>query len=118
MEIFSKQIFMDRLRLKRGERSQKVAAAMCDMKQPMYARYESGATLPSAEQLFRLCVAFDCSADYLLGIEDRAAPASAGPATPAPSIKTGNSIANVTINGNNNKISQTVKQSQRRKVKK
>ena len=45
-------------------------ATICDMKQPMYARYESGATLPSAEQLFRLCDALDCSADYLLGLSD------------------------------------------------
>ena len=70
MRTFSKDIFTTRLRSKRGERSQRTMAAICDMKQPMYARYESGATLPSAEQLFRLCDALGCTADYLLGLSD------------------------------------------------
>jgi transcriptional regulator with XRE-family HTH domain len=39
------------------------------MKQPMYARYESGKTLPSAELLFQLCSKLQVSSDWLLGLK-------------------------------------------------
>lgn len=67
---FSKSVFAERLRELRGNRSQKTVAEVCGMKQPMYARYESGATLPSAELIFRICTTLECTSDYLLGLSD------------------------------------------------
>lgn len=43
-------------------------ALLLDMKQQMYARYESGVTMPSAEVIRRICDVTEESADFLLGI--------------------------------------------------
>jgi transcriptional regulator with XRE-family HTH domain len=59
--------FAARLKSVRGGRSQSEMATLLDMKQPMYARYESGVTLPSAEVICRICDATGESADFLLG---------------------------------------------------
>jgi transcriptional regulator with XRE-family HTH domain len=69
MSFFSKAIFAERLRAERGNRSQSQMAELLGMKQPMYARYESGATLPSAELLFNICQKLEVSADWLLGLD-------------------------------------------------
>lgn len=99
MKKFSQSLLIARLKALRGERSQKVMSALCGMKQPMYARYESGATLPSAELLFRLCLAFGCTADYLLGLSD-IPPASA----PKGGIQAGDNSQVVNISGNGNNV--------------
>jgi len=44
-------------------------AELLGMKQQMYARYESGATLPSAELLFNICKKLEVSSDWLLGLD-------------------------------------------------
>ena len=112
MKVFSKDLFTARLRSQRGDRSQRVMAAMCDMKQPMYARYESGATLPSAEQLFRLCDALNCTADYFLGLTDEPEPLRAS--APPREIKSSPHSAVAVVTGNNNKISQVINPQKRK----
>ena len=51
----------------RGAASQAQIARELGMKQPQYARYESGASLPSADVLIKMCEVFLCSADDILG---------------------------------------------------
>lgn len=51
----------------RGETSQAQIARELGMKQPQYARYESGASSPSADVLIKMCDVFLCSADDILG---------------------------------------------------
>jgi hypothetical protein len=41
-----------------------------DMKQPQWARYESGASVPGADIITRICRVHACSADWLLGLKD------------------------------------------------
>ena len=40
------------------------------MKQPQWARYESGVSSPSIELLTKICRVHACSADWLLGLKD------------------------------------------------
>ncbi len=49
--------------------TQKEVAAIFNMKQQAYARYESGTVELNYDKLKALCVLFNVSADYLLGIE-------------------------------------------------
>ncbi len=62
----------ERLRALRGPTSQAEMARQLGMKQPQWARYESGASTPSVEVLAAICRIHAVSADWLLGI-DRAA---------------------------------------------
>lgn len=48
----------------------KLVAAIGDIKQPVYARYERGDIFPSYPVLVKLADYFDVSADYLLGRTD------------------------------------------------
>ena len=48
------------------------------MKQPQWARYESGASSPSVELLATICRVHACSADWLLGIDKRGTSVNAG----------------------------------------
>ena len=57
----------DRLKYLRGATSQAQIARELGMKQPQYARYESGASSPSADVLIKMCDVFLCSADDILG---------------------------------------------------
>ena len=77
-------------------------AALCDMKQPMYARYESGVTIPSAELIFRLCVAFGCTSDYLLGLSDE--PPTLRDSASSREIHTGAISGGVNVFGDGNTI--------------
>ncbi len=52
--------------------TQKQAGAFFNIHQQAYARYESGAIELSYDKLKTLCIIFDVSADYLLGLEDEA----------------------------------------------
>jgi transcriptional regulator with XRE-family HTH domain len=67
-------ILSDRLRELRGSSSQKEMADELNMKQPQWARYESGASVPGADIIERICRIHACSADWLLGLKDNAAP--------------------------------------------
>jgi hypothetical protein len=49
------------------------------MKQPQWARYESGASVPGADIIERICRIHACSADWLLGLSNKAPTVSAGP---------------------------------------
>ena len=62
--------FAERLRELRGSSSQAEMARELGMKQPQWARYESGASLPSIDILATICRTHACSADWLLGLTD------------------------------------------------
>lgn len=62
-------VLSDRLRELRGATSQAEMARQLNMKQPQWARYESGASSPSVELLATICRVHACSADWLLGID-------------------------------------------------
>ena len=67
-------VLSDRLRELRGSTSQKEMADELNMKQPQWARYESGASVPGADIIEKICRVHACSADWLLGLKDNAAP--------------------------------------------
>lgn len=50
--------------------TQKAVGAIFNMQQQAYARYESGIIELNYDKLKTLCILFDVSADYLLGIAD------------------------------------------------
>lgn len=50
--------------------SQGQVAERLGMRQPAYARYESGAVELDYQKLTELCRMYDVSADYLLGLKD------------------------------------------------
>ena len=64
-------IFSERLKLLRGASSQDEMARAVNMRQPQWARYETGKASPSIEILSAICRAHACSADWLLGIDER-----------------------------------------------
>ena len=65
-------VLSDRLRELRGATSQAEMARQLNMKQPQWARYESGASSPSVELLATICRVHACSADWLLGLRGNA----------------------------------------------
>lgn len=58
-----------RMKLLRGKLSQREAANRIGMKQPLWRVYESDKSKPGAEQIVRICEAFGCEADWLLGLD-------------------------------------------------
>ena len=60
--------FSERLRQLRGSSSQAEMARQLGMKQPQWARYESGASAPSIDILANICRIHAVSADWLLGL--------------------------------------------------
>ena len=46
-------------------------ARQLGMKQPQWARYESGVSAPSIELLAHICRVHACSADWLLGLNEK-----------------------------------------------
>jgi transcriptional regulator with XRE-family HTH domain len=74
MKVFLQTVFTDRLRSIRADRTQKQMAELLGMKQQMYARYENGATLPSAELLFSMCQKLEVSSYWLLGLDQASGP--------------------------------------------
>ena len=74
--------FAERLRELRGSSSQAEMARELGMKQPQWARYESGASLPSIDILATICRAHACSADWLLGLPERGGSAGGGENAP------------------------------------
>ena len=67
----------ERLKELRGASSQAEMARQLDIKQPQWARYESGASFPSVEMLEKICRIHACSADWLLGLTKSAAKTAA-----------------------------------------
>lgn len=63
-------VLSDRLRELRGTSSQSEMAAAASMKYQQWARYEKGEVVPGADVLANICRAHDCSADWLLGLND------------------------------------------------
>lgn len=78
-------VLSERLRELRGATSQAEMARQLGMKQPQWARYESGASSPSSEMLATICRVHACSSDWLLGLDDRGKCAA--------QVKTGNNSA-------------------------
>jgi len=73
-------VLSDRLKELRGTTSQSEMARTLGMPRPQWIRYETGKSVPGADILANICRAHACSADWLLGLRDPGAPASA----PAP----------------------------------
>ncbi len=67
MEIFSKRLRAARIA---KNLSQEQIAAMLNIKQQSYARYETGKGEPSLEVLVEICKILDESPEYLLGLTD------------------------------------------------
>ena len=63
-------VLSEKLRQLRGESSQAEMARHLGMKQPQWARYESGMSSPSVEVLTNICRVHCVSADWLLGLKD------------------------------------------------
>ena len=105
----------DRLRGLRGTESQTAFAARFGLKQAIYSHYETGRKKPSLEVLVDMAITLGATTDYLLGLSDEP---PLRPTVSPREIITGNSIANVTITGDNNKISQTINQPKKWKAKK
>ncbi len=65
-------IFRERLkeqRIKKGWSTIELASHI-QATQPSIVRWENGSRVPNIESLKKLAIAFDVSADYLLGLED------------------------------------------------
>ena len=58
-----------RLKILRGELSQREAANRIGMKQPLWRIYEADTSKPGAELIVKICETFGCEADWLLGLE-------------------------------------------------
>jgi transcriptional regulator with XRE-family HTH domain len=73
MEVFAVEVFGERLRTRRRERglTQNALAQQMGVAQGWLSELENarqGAV--QADTVYRLCVALNCSADYLLGLAD------------------------------------------------
>jgi len=58
-----------RMRILRGDLSQREAANRIGMKQPLWRVYEADRSKPGAELIVKICETFGCEADWLLGLE-------------------------------------------------
>lgn len=57
------------LRLERGLTLKQVSGAL-NMTLSAYSNYEQGIREPSVDTIKRICIFFEVSSDYLLGLED------------------------------------------------
>lgn len=71
-------IFSERLKELRGTESQASFATAVGLNRVQYAKYENGTNTPSVEALERICRIHACSADWLLGLKDKAHTVTAG----------------------------------------
>lgn len=74
----TKTIIAERLRQLRGASSLREMADAIGIKYSAWARYEAGGSLPGADILARICFVHDCSADWILGVEDARRSVNAG----------------------------------------
>ena len=79
-------VVSERLRELRGATSQSEMARTLGIVRQQWIKYETGQSAPGADMIARICNIHACSADWLLGLDDR-----------------GKSAA-VTVNGNNNAV--------------
>ena len=68
-----------RVARERAQLTQVDMAEAMTMSETVYARYESAKTWPSIGALLRLCQILNCSANWLLGLDDTAGPALSAP---------------------------------------
>lgn len=71
-------IFSERLKELRGTESQASFATAVGLNRVQYAKYENGTNTPSVEALERICRIHACSADWLLGLNDKSPTVMAG----------------------------------------
>ena len=64
-------IFAERLKELRGTESQASFAEQIGINRIQYFKYESGKNAPSIDVLTRICRVHACSADWLLGLDDK-----------------------------------------------
>ena len=64
-------VLSDRLRQLRGESSQVEMARQLGIQRTQWIKYENGETAPGAEIIARICRVHACSADWLLGLDDK-----------------------------------------------
>ena len=88
-----------------------VCAKKVGVSQPAWNMWEMGVRLPKIELLVSICNLLHTTPNVLLGFEPLRVSA------PPREIITGNSIANVTITGDKNKISQTINQPKKKAKK-
>lgn len=106
----------DRLRGLRGTESQTAFAARFGLKQAIYSHYETGRKKPSLEVLMEMAIALHTTTDYLLGLSDTPPPLR--DSAPPREIKTGNNSPVTIVKGDHNKISQTINQPSKSRIKK
>lgn len=56
--------------IKQSGKTQKQIAAFLNIKEGNITNWKKSENLPSLEVFYKLCIYLDCSADYLLGLED------------------------------------------------
>lgn len=64
-----KKVFAERIKLLRKEKSQVETAIKLGITQSKWQRIESGKCEPNLEMLCKICIEFNVSSDWLLGIE-------------------------------------------------
>lgn len=62
--------FSDRLKQLRGDRTQKEVSDAIGITMVSLSRYETGKRIPDIQMLYKLCVYYNVSSDYLLGIDN------------------------------------------------
>lgn len=60
--------FSERLKELRGEKSQQEVADKIGITNVSLSRYEKGERIPSADILYKICIYYRVSSDYILGI--------------------------------------------------
>lgn len=58
--------------IKQSGKTQKQIAAFLNIKEGNITNWKKNENFPSLEVFYKLCIYLDCSADYLLGLEDEA----------------------------------------------
>ncbi|MBP5242520.1 MAG: helix-turn-helix transcriptional regulator [Clostridia bacterium] len=67
MEMFAERL--KELRTERGLKQRDLAAALQTTDDSVYS-WEKGRSQPSIEMILKICIYFEVSADYLLGLEN------------------------------------------------
>lgn len=74
-------VVSDRLRELRGPTSQSEMARTLGIVRQQWIKYETGQSAPGADMLARICRVHACSADWLLGLDERGKSAAASVTT-------------------------------------
>ena len=93
--------FAERLKELRGPESQASFAGTIGINKIQYAKYEGGKNAPSIDVLTRICRAHACSADWLLGLNDKLSPAG-------DSLSVKASSGGIAIGGVGNRVTGTI----------